>query len=114
MSARTGVDFSLLVGEWQLTNYLDDLPGFSAPASRLRYKSWNFRAAAAPGTYPLVPDSTDGTSYSHSGTLRAGSGRHIRVVQQPGAAEVDLLVRSPTGGALPSNIVPRIALVRIR
>jgi len=115
VSARTGVDFSVLIGEWQLTNYLDDLPGFSAPASRLRYKSWDFRAAAQPnGGFPLVPDSTDGTSYSHSGTLRAGSGRHVRVVQQPGAPEVDLLLRSSTGGALPSNIVPRIALVRIR
>ena len=115
VTTRTGVDFSVLLGEWQLTNYLDDLPGFSAPGSRLRYKSWDFRAAAQPnGGFPLVPDSTDGTSYTHNGTLRAGSGRHVRVVQQPGAPEVDLVVRSATGGPLPGNIVPRVALVRIR
>jgi hypothetical protein len=116
VSARTGVNFSTLIGEWQLTNYLDDLPGFSAPGSRLRYKSWNFRFAADSNgqVFPLVPDSTDGSDYSHSGTLRAGSGRHVRVVQAPGAAGVDLQLTSTTGGPLPSSIEPRIALVRIR
>jgi hypothetical protein len=116
VTARTGVDFSILVSEWQLANYLDDLPGFSAPGSRLRYKSWNFRLAAdANGmAYPLVPDSTDGTNYGHSGTLRAGSGRHVRVVQAPGAAPVDLRLTNASGGQLPRSIVPRVALVRIR
>ena len=115
VSARSGVDFSILVGEWQLSNYLDDLPGFSVPGSRLRYKSWNFRAAAAPnGGFPLVPDSTDGIAYEHSGTLRAGSGRHVRVVQEPGDPAVDLRLTAPTLTPLPRTIVPRIALVRIR
>jgi hypothetical protein len=115
VSARSGVDFSTLVGEWQLSNYLDDLPGFSAPTSRLRYKSWNFREAAVPnGGFPLVPDSTDGAAYEHRGTLRAGSGRHVRVVQEPGDPVVDLRLTTPAGGPLPRTIVPRIALVRIR
>jgi hypothetical protein len=116
VAARTGVDFSTLVSEWQLTNYLDDLPGFSAPGTRLRYKTWNFRFAADTNMipFPLVPDSTDGTDYGHSGTLRAGSGRHVRVVQAPGAPGIDLRVTSATGGPLPGSIEPRIALVRIR
>jgi hypothetical protein len=114
VSARTGVDFSTLVGEWQLTNYLDDLPGFSPGDSRLSYTSWNFRAAAqANGGFPLVPDSTDGTAYGHSGTLRAGSGHHVLVIQPPGAAGVDLRVTGAGGSALPASIVPRVALVRI-
>jgi hypothetical protein len=104
-----------LVGEWQLTNYLDDLPGFSPGGSRLSYTSWNFRAVGdANGGFPLVPDSTDGTAYGHSGTLRAGSGHHVRVVQPPNAGEVDLRVTGTAGAALPTTIVPRIALVRIR
>jgi len=113
---RTGVDFSTLVSEWQLTNYLDDLPGFSASSSRLRYKTWNFRFAAdsTGRSFPLVPDSTDGTDYGHSGILRAGSGRHVRVVQAPGAVGVDMRLTNTAGGALPSSIEPRIALVRIR
>ena len=116
VAARTGVDFSTLVGQWQLANYLDDLPGFAATSDRLRYKSWNFRAvASAKGeAYPLQPDSTDGVGYEHTGTLRAGSGRHILVVQPAGAGPVDLLVEGDAGVALPSTIQPRIALVRIR
>lgn len=116
VAARSGVDFSILVGEWQLTNYLDDLSGFSAPTSRLRYKSWNFRFAAdsTGQAFPLNPDVTDGTDYGHSGVLRAGSGRHVRIVQPPNAPGVDLRLTTTTGGALPSSIEPRIALVRIR
>jgi hypothetical protein len=116
VAARTGVDFSTLVAEWQLANYLDDLPGFAAQGTRLRYKSWNFRDAAdSTGQFfPLVPDSTDGSAYGHSGTLRAGSGRHVRVVQPPGGPSVDLKLTAATGSALPRSIEPRIALVRIR
>jgi hypothetical protein len=116
VSSRTGEDFSTLVGEWQLTNYLDDLPGFSAPGARLRYKTWDFRfvGASIGSPFPLVPDSTSGAGYSHSGELRAGSGQHVRIVQAPGSAAVDLMLTSPTGAALPATIEPRIALVRIR
>jgi hypothetical protein len=116
VAAQTGEDFSKLVGQWQLANYLDDLPGFSESTGRLRFKSWNFRQEAATEgiPFPLEPDSTSGVDYSHSGVLRAGSGHHIRVVQDPGAAAVDLTVTSPTGAALSSTIDPRIALVRVR
>ncbi|MFL5403050.1 MAG: hypothetical protein ACJ8BF_09560, partial [Gemmatimonadales bacterium] len=116
VEAQTGESFSILVGQWQLANYLDDLPGFTEPTGRLRYKSWNFREqASAQGIgYPLVPDITDGVGYSHSGVLRAGSGRHIRVVQDAGAAGVDLALSAPNGTELPSTIAPRIALVRVR
>jgi hypothetical protein len=116
VAARTGVDFSTLVGEWQLTNYLDDLPGFSAPASRLTYTSWNFRLAADTNeqAFPLVPDNTSGSAYGHTGTLRAGSGQHVLITQAASAPGVDLRLTNTTGGALPSSIEPRIALVRIR
>jgi hypothetical protein len=116
VATQTGEDFSKLVGEWQLANYLDDLPGFAEPTARLRYRSWNFRQeAAAQGIpYPLVPDSTSGANYSHSGVLRAGSGRHIRVVQGAGDASVDLTLTDPAGSALSSTLEPRIALVRVR
>ena len=116
VEAETGENFSKLVGEWQLANYLDDLPGFAEPTGRLRYRTWNFRQqAAADGIpYPLAPDSTSGVDYSHSGVLRAGSGRHVRVVQAAGAASVDLTLTTPTGAALSSTLEPRIALVRVR
>jgi hypothetical protein len=116
VEARTGEDFSKLAGEWQLANYLDDLPGFAESTGRLGYGSWDFRqvAAGAGISYPLVPDSTSGADYTHSGVLRAGSGRHIRVVQTPGAASVDLTFTTPAGAALSTTLEPRIALVRVR
>jgi hypothetical protein len=116
VAARTGVDFSTMVGEWQLANYLDDLPGFPVSAARLRYKTWNFRNVAAENAipYPLDPDSTSGVDYSHSGVLRAGSGRHVRIVQDPSAASVGLKLTGPNSGTLPSSIMARVALVRVR
>jgi hypothetical protein len=120
---QTGVTFSTLVPEWQLSNYLDDLPGFDQPAARLRYKSWNFRAVAGVNgrPFPLVPDMTSGDGYVHRGVLRAGSGRHVLVVQEAGAGEVNLEVTGLTprpkrlvSRPLPSSVSPRIGLVRIR
>lgn len=114
--ARTGAPFATLVPEWQLANFLDDLPGFSAPSARFRYKSWNFRAIAEANSqpFPLEPDSTSGVDYSHIGILRAGSGRHVRVVQPAGFAAVDLVLDRAPGERYPSAVEPRIALVRIR
>ena len=114
--ARTGVSFSTLVPEWQLTNYLDDLPGFNQPSTRLRYKTWNFRDLAVANSlpYPLVPDSTSGSGYSHTGVLRAGSGKHVRLVQPASFGTVDLQLSGGPGDPFPSEVEPRIALVRIR
>ena len=114
--AQTGVGFSTLVPEWQLTNYLDDLPGFNQPSARLRYKTWNFRevAEANSRTYPLVPDSTTGADYSHIGILRAGSGKHVLVLQPANSGPVDFLLWGGLGEAYPSAVGPRVAVVRIR
>jgi hypothetical protein len=116
VAAQTGVDFSILVAEWQLTNYLDDLPGFNQPGARLRYKSWNFRDVAASNSrpFPLVPDSTSGPGYSHVGVLRAGSGKHVRIVQPPEFQAVDVELSGGPDEQFPSDVEPRIALVRIR
>jgi hypothetical protein len=116
VTVETGEDFSKLVGQWQLANYLDDLTGFSEPTGRLSYTSWNFREVAdsAGIPFPLQPDSTSGIGYSHTGVLRAGSGHHVRVVQAASAAGVDLKVASPDGTTLPATIEPRVALVRVR
>jgi hypothetical protein len=123
--AATGVQFPILIGEWQLANYLDDLPGFTPANSRLQYASWNLRQVYAglnqsnPGTfplsYPLVPDSTSGASYARSGSLRAGSGRHLLVVQPPSAGTVDLRLLDAGGtSAVADSVQPRVGLARIR
>ncbi|HEU4829669.1 MAG TPA: hypothetical protein VFT04_10770 [Gemmatimonadales bacterium] len=125
VAAVAGTPFATLVPEWQLANYLDNLPGFTPANPRLQYDSWNFRAtfeafnAQAPGTfprpYPLVPDSTLTGAYSRQGTLRAGSGRHLRVVQGSFADPVTLHLTDASSQTIgTSSAAPRIAIARIR
>jgi len=118
VEARTSVDFSVLVTEWQMANYLDDLPGFNQPGSRLRYKTWNFRQVFPDSLgqpFPLVPDVANGSGYSHTGVLRAGSGRHVLVTQAGSAPLVDLLLSGASEVEPVSPAVDaRIGLVRIR
>lgn len=128
VEAQTGESFANLVPEWQLANYLDDLPGFVPASGRLQYPNLNLRAVYASlnsqttctgqqttfcKPYPLTPDSTSG-SYSRTGTLRAGSGRHVRILQPAGGAAVELKLTAPTGAPLPSSVRPRVGLARIR
>ncbi|MBA3444415.1 MAG: hypothetical protein H0T58_06130 [Gemmatimonadales bacterium] len=117
VQAVTGQTFQVLIPEWQLANFVDDLPGFQAASPRLRYKTWNFRAAAdsIARTFPLVPDATNGVGYSYAGVLRAGSGRHVLIAQPGAASSVDLRLTAPSGQEpVASSVQPRIALVRIR
>jgi hypothetical protein len=124
VTSATGVPFSTLVTQWQMANYLDHLPGFTPSDSRLQYQSWDFRQVynslhdQQPGrfplSYPLVPDSTTG-SYSRSGQLLAGSGRHVLVLQEAASGEITLKLTGTDGAtSLPVSAQPRIGLVRIR
>jgi hypothetical protein len=123
VSAVTGEDFSTLVGQWQLANYLDDLPGFTPASDRLQYSSFNFRSTyllnfnngVFTKPYPLTPDTALDGAYNRTGVLRAGSGRHLLVVQSAGSGEASLVLKDG-GGATPvsSAVKPRIAIVRVR
>lgn len=114
VEAVTGTDFSTLVSQWQLANYLDDLPGFTPLSDRLRYTSFNFRSIYQAG-YPLVPDAAGSAAYTRTGTLRGGSGRHVDIVQPAGAGEVTIQLTGPGGTAvLPASVKPRAVLARIR
>ena len=95
VQAATGATMSTMVPLWQLANYLDNLPAFTPVEEKLQYPSWDFRYiydtlnAQRPDLvsrpYPLRPDSTTTGTYSRTGTLRGGSGRHLRILQ-PAAA----------------------------
>jgi hypothetical protein len=123
VEAVTNDDFSTLVSQWQLANYLDDLPGFTPGSDRLTYTSIPFRAVYQAGfdegvfdkPYPLTPDVMGSGGYDHSGTLLAGSGRHLDIVQDPSAGEVTVLLTAANGtSALPASVKPRAVLARIR
>jgi len=124
VQAQAGESFATLVTQWQLANYLEDLPGFTPSSDRLRYITINLRQQFAslndqdPSSfareYPLAPDSTKTGSYTRVGTLRQGSGRHVRIIQSAGAAGVQFLLSNTSGGAVSANAVPRVGLVRVR
>lgn len=124
VAAITGQPFPTLVTQWQLANYLDNLPGFTPASPRLQYLSWDFRATylalmqQRPSTfgrpYPLVPDSTRTGTYHRNGVLRDGSGRHLRLIQAAGAPAINVQLSDSLGRSLTNAAVPRIGLVRIR
>jgi hypothetical protein len=116
VTAVTGDDFSTLVSQWQLANYLTNLPGFTPSSDRLQYTTLDLRSIYQSnfGRYPLEPD-VAGESYNRTGVLRAGSGRHVLITRPPNSAEV-MFILSSSGGSSPvaSSVKPRIALARVR
>jgi hypothetical protein len=122
IAARTGSSMSQLVPEWLMAGYLDDRDNLPPMSPRMRFRSWGLRGVwlnpansqAFPNGFPLKPDSTSG-SYSRTGTLRGGSGRHLRLIQQANGAAIDMqLVRDAQGTAIDPALVARIGIVRIR
>lgn len=114
--------FPTMVTEWMLASYLDDLAGFTGTSARMRFKSWGLRsiwtdprnAQIFPQGFPLKPDSTSG-SHNRNGTLRGGSGRHLRLIQAPSGSGIDVQVtKNGQGEALSAELVARIGIVRIR
>jgi hypothetical protein len=125
VSRVTGEDFSTLVSNWQLANYLDDLPGFTPDSPLLQYGSWDFRQAYAalnardpadfPRPFPLEPPTAPNGVYDETGTLFGGSGRHLLVDQDANAAGLSLKLTGTDGTtALPSSSAPFVGVVRIR
>ncbi len=120
----TGEPFDRLASQWQLANWLDNLPGFPGGSARLQYASWNLRTEFAalnlsrpsvfPRVYPLIPDGSDGTGYERSGVVRAGSGRHLVLTQPAGGGVTELRFTSAAGLALQAATVPRLAVARVR
>ena len=112
----TWTSWEQLVSHWQLANYLEGQTGFSEPTGQLKYLDWDFRSIysnplnnfAKP--YPLTPDSTKTGAYTRNGTLRGGSGRHLRVIQNASASAVQLILTTTNT----ANVLPRFSIIRIR
>ena len=126
VQTQSGQTFTTLLERWALTNWVSDLPNFTAP-TELQYTSWHFRATfdtlymryhvknpgRFPPYYPLVPDSAAGSQVSLSGVLHAGSGVYVRALQAPSGAAFTLQLSGP-GVLLPTYIGPRYQVIRIR
>ena len=126
ITTATGGDFSTMVPEWLLAAYLDDLPGFTPLSDRIKFKSWGLRGIWTNPVnqdpplrggfhgFPLKPDVTSGI-YTHAGTLRGGSGRHLRLSQPANGAAIDVqFVKTSAGEALDPALVARIGIARIQ
>src|SRR5713226_7081597 len=124
VAAQTGHRFDSTLTRWALANWVSDLPGFATPVE-LTYTSWHFRTRTFPSLhqqdpidfprpYPLVPTAGAGSAVSLSGTLRAGSGMYARALQAPGAPPFSLLFNGGGTAALPTQVVPRLNVIRIR
>jgi hypothetical protein len=123
IEAETGESFSELASTWQLANYTEDLENFAPLDDRLQYTSWafrdiyqtNFENGVFAKPYPLTPPVTSDGGVARSGTLRGGSGVHLRIVQPPSSSEIELRLTDGDGIApVSATAAPRIALVRIR
>jgi hypothetical protein len=122
IEAVTGEDFPTLVAQWQMANYVTNLPGFTPSSDRLMYKAFDLRQVYQTNfpsvfskPYPLTPDSTRTGIYDRTGVLRAGSARHVRIIQPAGSGEVAFILTDGAGSIpIASTSVPRIALVRVR
>jgi hypothetical protein len=123
VAAQTGQPFDALVTRWALANWVSDLPGFAAPPE-LIYKSWHFRRTFAslnsrdpanfPRPFPLVPTAGAGSAVNLAGTLHAGSGEYHRALQGPGGPAFTLFFSRDGSTALPSVIVGRLGVIRLR
>ncbi|HYC30980.1 MAG TPA: hypothetical protein VEB59_01765 [Gemmatimonadales bacterium] len=123
VEAETGEAFPELAATWQMANYTEDLQNFTALDDRLQYTSWalrdiyqtNFEEGVFAKPYPLTPPVTSDGNVARTGTLRGGSGVHLRVVQPPDSPEIELKLTDGDGIApVNAGAAPRIALVRIR
>lgn len=123
VAAQTGQPFTTLVTRWALANWVSDLPGFTPPPE-LQYGSWQFRTTYAslnaqdptdfPQPFPLVPAAGAGAAVNLSGTLRSGSGVFQRVLQAPGGAGFTLSFTANGTTPIPSAVVARLGIIRIR
>ena len=122
VASVAGDDFTTLVSQWQMANYLEGLDGFSGSSPRLTYVTnlraiflLNFNNGVFDKPYPLTPDVANDGTYSRTGVLRGGSGRHVRVIQPASSGSVSLqLTNSAASNFVDATAVPRIAVVRIR
>jgi hypothetical protein len=121
--AATGVPITTSVTQWALANWVDDLPGFTAPPE-LQYSFWNFRDEYQrlntenpenfPTLFPLDPPATEGKDAYLVGMLRSGAPYYHRVTQPPGSPAFTLRVGTGYLTLFETITNVRVSIVRTR
>jgi hypothetical protein len=128
VAAATGEDFSRLLSQWFMANWVSDLPdSVLADADRpprLEYATWRFRTTYAgfntqqpgrfPRPFPLVPPVFTAPLFDRQRLMRAGSGDYFRVVQPGNDPGFVVSFTDPGGGAVSAAAVPRLNVIRLR
>jgi len=93
------------------------------PSTAAQQRSWSFRQEFAslsaqdpfdfPLPFPLVPPASAGTQVNLGGTLDAGSGFYVDILQVPGAGGFALRLGGVIGLAA-TTVDPRLDVIRIR
>ena len=122
VAGQTGLSFETTTTRWALANWVSDLPGFAPPAG-VFYRSWSLRQEFAslsaqdpfdfPLPFPLVPPAGAATQVNLGGTLHAGSGFYVDILQAPGAGGFALRLGGVIGLAA-TTVDPRLDVIRIR
>ena len=97
----TGVSLDTVVAGWLVSNYADDLAGFTITNPKTQYRAFNMRSvmsAINTNAYPLRPDPIGTGGASLAGTNRAGSGTYytLSVTANSGARNVKVLNQAGT------------------
>src|SRR5688500_10784322 len=104
-NGATGVPLDTVVAGWLVSNYADDLTGFTITNPKTQYRSFNMRSVMTGingnNGYPLQTTSIGGGATSLAGTNRTGSGtyyslsvaansaaRNVKVLNQGGTSVV--------------------------
>src|SRR5437773_12174648 len=88
------------------------LPVMVVPTGvRIALRAGPVRLSAAP--FPLVPPAGAGTQVNLRGTLHAGSGFYVDILQAPGAGGFALRLGGVLGLAV-TSVDPRLDVIRIR
>lgn len=121
VEAVTGQGFALLVGQWLMTAYTDNLAGFTDTSGRLSYDTWDFRTVMSspanaqlfPNGFPLNPEVVVSAA-QRNGSLAAGTGRYFLL--RPGGTARDLLVSGGSGSTDQPDpaLAVHLAIVRIK
>jgi hypothetical protein len=118
--ARVGRPWEEILGEWSLTQYVDDLPGFVPANPRLTFPSWDLRSIyfgsnadrpdLFPSTYPLIPRTQTFGNFSVTVPLVHGGGFALFELSGPQTGRQLVQLQGANGGDPSAKL--RIAIVR--
>ncbi|HET9985412.1 MAG TPA: IPT/TIG domain-containing protein [Longimicrobiales bacterium] len=114
---QTGVAWNLLVNDWAVALYADDL---GTPVVDARYTFPNFdlrRTLGQPafgGTFPLKPVRPRFGDFLLSDTVLSGTAAYVLLELPPGAAPLALGFAGPNGGAFAAGTAPQLAILRLQ